>query len=270
MIFISDLDKTLIFSKRHLPTTQKLLLAELKNNEPYSFMTNNAFDKLKDFIENGGIFIPATARTLEQYKRITVFNSLHLKYEIICNGKTILINGEKDETWEKLMNEKLTSLPISLQELFPTIKDYIINNINSNGNNYYIYENYMGIISFPSTNFLNKKMIDNLNNIIDYSGWQVSSGGRKLYICPPFINKANALKYIQQKIYTETNKLEKILASGDSFYDLQMLKKSDFSIIPKHSEITEELPTTNNSFFNASNEILNYVKTIQIYLENNK
>lgn len=252
MIFVSDLDKTLIFSKRFLPSQNRLLLAELKDNLPVAFMAEDTFNNLKEFTEQGGIFIPATARTLEQYKRIFLFDFLDIKYEIICNGKTILKNGKVVQEWEDEMNKKLGTLPISISELLEDVKDFANIYTPDIEKTYYLYDNYLAIISFKNKEDLTNDFIELLNNKIKNTGWFSFACGRKLYISSNFIDKSFAVDYINNNLL---DKPTQIVASGDSLYDLKMLENSNFPIIPKHAEIANKLHTTKDSYYEASVEI---------------
>lgn len=255
MIFISDLDKTLIFSKKHLPTTNDLYIAENKDKIPCSFIEKRTFDNLKKFSEHN-IFIPATARTKEQYERIHIFNHLNTKYSIICNGKSILIDGQIDENWENLMNDKISKLPRQITPLFKEITEFSKKELPETEMKYYCYDNYLAMISFPKKEDLTVNFINNLNLLIKDSGWYAFACGRKLYISTSFINKKFALQYIKDELLKTD---EKIVASGDSLYDLEMLEYSDFPIIPKHGEIANKLRTTNTVTFGGSYEISKYI-----------
>lgn len=253
MIFISDLDKTLIFSKKHLPTTEKLYLAEFKQDLPYSFMSKKTLTNIKDFIYNGGIFIPATARTEEQYNRIFLFKDLAIKYAILCNGKSILINGEKDFVWEDKMNSELSKLPEQIQDLFPKIKEFAEKNLFAN-KNYYIYDNYLAMITVPTKQDLPVYFIKLLNGFLKHTGWNAFSCGRKIYIGNHIVNKKNALEYIIENCLDEKHE---IVASGDSLYDMEMLDYADLAITPANAEIANNFKTTLNPDFKGSNEITN-------------
>ena len=255
MIFISDLDKTLIFSKKHLPTTNDLYIAESKDKVPCAFIEKRTFDNLKTFAKNN-IFIPATARTKEQYDRIHIFKHLNIKYTIICNGKNILVNGQLDENWENLMNEKISQLPRQIVPLFEEIKIFSKNELPNIEMKYYCYDNYLAMISFPSKENLTTDFIEKTNLLIKDSGWYAFACGRKLYISTSFINKKFALQYIKDNLLKSD---EKVIASGDSLYDLEMLEYSNFPIIPKHGEIANKLKTTNTSTFTGSYEISEYI-----------
>ena len=256
MIFASDLDKTLIFSKRHLPSSKKLVLAETKNKAPVAFMAEDTFNGLKSFISKKGIFIPATARTQEQYDRIDILKLLPIKYAIICNGKRILINGKSDPVWEEKMNQKIATLPKQIPDIFEEVKSFTESNLPDSTPSYYLYDNYMAMISFPDAKELTETFIEDVNKLMKNTGWYAFACGRKLYISTNFINKKFALEYIKETLLKNEHKA---IASGDSLYDLEMLQYSDFPIIPRNAEIADVLKTTNETNFKGSIEIVDYI-----------
>ena len=99
MIIASDLDRTLIYSKRAIqelgdPPEQGLTPVERKENKWIGFMTENSFAALGELCRQH-LFLPITTRTIDQFKRITIFQKdFPLSYAITNNGANILLNGD--------------------------------------------------------------------------------------------------------------------------------------------------------------------------------
>ena len=80
MIFASDLDRTLIYSKRALdefgvPEGLLLVPVEQKDGDSVAFMTETSYLQLKE-LANQSLFVPVTTRTTEQFKRFVIFEKI--------------------------------------------------------------------------------------------------------------------------------------------------------------------------------------------------
>ena len=64
------------------------------------------------------LFVPVTTRTIEQYKRISLLKNIIIpEYAIVSNGGNILINGETDSYWAKIISFKIKSECISSKKV---------------------------------------------------------------------------------------------------------------------------------------------------------
>lgn len=238
MIFATDLDGTIIFSKRmfiDVPADTKLVPVERKGEEEISFMTEKSIWFLKA-ISQHMTFIPVTTRTLEQYKRIDIFqNDILPEFAVICNGAEILVRGEPDGEWKVNVERNLKELPVCCSE---------------------VYNEFSGIMNQSWVE--SSRLIDDLfwmfiidKNSIPHvelgaykqwageNGWSVSVQGRKLYIIPQCINKWDALQYISNRMGDM-----KIVSAGDSLLDYPMLINSDVAFVPPHGELKVYLTDT--------------------------
>jgi HAD superfamily hydrolase (TIGR01484 family) len=258
MIFASDLDQTLIYSKRHIPDDSRdIINIEKKDDEEISYITSKSISLLKYILENI-YFIPVTTRTIEQYKRISLFNEvLKPKYAITDNGAVILVDGEIDKEWESIIKQNM--MDNNIYNMFPIINQKIIEvyskeifKLNRICDNYFIL-----FIANDRLEFDDKyeKLKSNLKNC----GWKLCIQGRKLYAIPDFIDKFKALSYLIHKL-----KPEKVIASGDSSLDFSLINGAHLKIIPCHGTVRnafdKEALITKNSGILAGEEILNIVK----------
>ncbi|MCT4605524.1 MAG: hypothetical protein N4A64_05350 [Marinisporobacter sp.] len=265
MIFASDLDRTLIYSKKFVSNKDCIRLVEKKDHEEISFMTETAIEELKSVSEDM-LFIPVTTRTIEQYKRIAIFEEISPKYAIVSNGGNILVNGEVDEEWHHLIQKKIKKDCLPLEELllkFDEIasKEWLLRR--RMADNLFTYCIVDG----------EKIPMEKLNAFIKWlelRNWKVSLQGRKLYFVPYCVCKWKALEYIKER-----ENIDFIISAGDSLLDLPMLKKADIGIAPPHGEIyriykdteeTKNIIFTEKEGISASEEILekinNYAKGI--------
>lgn len=265
MLFASDLDRTLIYSKRFLDKCKKKpILVETKDGKEISYMTKVSINILKKIAERV-LFVPVTTRTVEQYKRISFLKNIIVpKYAIVSNGGNILINGKIDSHWSEIISLKIKSECISSKkvlELFDEIK-----------NNEWVYkekqaDNLFYYFIIDKDNIPSDEINDFKKWLLKY-GWNISIQGRKLYLVPNFINKLSALNYIKNK----TQK-KKVIASGDSLLDLSMLEYADIAFCPSHGEIynwykegflkvPKHIIFTDNQGMSAAEEILKKVEML--------
>ena len=95
--FISDLDRTLIYSKRAIQESdpeycKNLIPIEYKDGRVISYMNKNAYDKLQKLIQYEKFkFLPCTMRTLQQTQRISFIKDV--KYYFTDGGINLYNKG---------------------------------------------------------------------------------------------------------------------------------------------------------------------------------
>lgn len=231
ILFTSDLDRTLIYSKSMMekyPTEGSSIPVEHKDEEVITFMSQKSIDLLKKFNEQH-LFVPVTTRALYQFERIKLFqNEIKPKFAIVSNGGTILIDGKPDLEWGKLIQRRIsqTSLPKEdMLKAFSKIRheswverDFYIDNL------FYMFH-------------VNKENVPHAELVVFEQelyelGWRMFLHGRKLYVLPNFLNKAFAVQRLQGYIDYEIH-----VAAGDSNMDYDMITQSDKGFSPTHGEL---------------------------------
>ncbi|MCK8058243.1 MULTISPECIES: HAD family hydrolase [unclassified Fusibacter] len=225
-VFASDLDQTLIFSKRWIPNVEE----ELKCIERYgdggrSYMLEEA-ERLLLSIQDEFEFVPVTTRTREQYDRIAF--EVEPQYAICCNGGVVLIDGEPDEKWDRAIAKKMEGVR-SLSEVKKTVENAV--------------DEYDGIrIRTVEQLFLyvilkDKKLAKQveicLAKVFSSTKWSIYQHGSKVYVMPKFLTKASALSYLLEKLDAK-----KTVTSGDSRLDFGMREVSDWFITPGHVDFS--------------------------------
>ncbi|MFT8321736.1 MAG: hypothetical protein ABF649_12590 [Bacillus sp. (in: firmicutes)] len=232
MMFASDLDRTLIYSKRALETLQsttqdKMKAVEAKNGENVSFMTERSFQLLKELAENT-LFVPVTTRTYEQYERVFIFKKdIQVIYSVSSNGANIYYKGHKVEEWQKHVTKRLQIECLKKELLLQKLEAFSFNGTLKIADNLFFYYILQSDISRET-----KEMVVNLANSF---GWKVSLQGRKLYFMPLPICKGEAIKFIQNREGITT-----IAGAGDSVLDFPFLELSTKSFVPCHGELAAE------------------------------
>lgn len=265
MIFASDLDRTLIYSKKLISDIDydngEIVLAEKYNGKDLSFMKKDVVDKLKSMKKNI-IFIPVTTRTIEQYNRIFMISEyIKPKYAVVSNGGNILIDGEIDEEWNAVIKEKVSR---SLHYKF--VEKRFLESFSDISwiNKMILRDELFFSVHFDDNTKINLKELKEFETWIKRNGWQVSLQGRKLYLVPKDVNKWDAVLYIKEKLGKN-----KVISAGDSFLDYPILSNADYGMCASHGELIELINNnvvskkniyfTKNKGIDASGEILDNI-----------
>ena len=227
MVFASDLDRTVIYSRSFLNDAEdmKIRCIEFLNGKEISYMTEKAITFLKELVKKEKI-IPVTTRSIKQFRRIELFQNC--KYVVTSNGGTILCYGQVVKEWESRINDIVERNYSQMQKIIEIIKK-------------------QGFCTYQPKLVDNKfifTMTDNVNNcynylkeIVDTSVFEISIQRQKVYIIPHNISKEEALRFLKEKI-GETE----LIVAGDSDLDVDMLNFADIAIIPGHANLKIEKP----------------------------
>lgn len=266
MMFASDLDRTLIYSKVFLEgltaeECNQIELVETLEGREISYMTKDAIRKIKE-LQKHMLVIPTTTRTIAQYQRIHLFSqTIRPKYAVTSNGGNILVNGEVDKVWQEHIRQSMTrdSVPygVLMNEMKGIKGSWILRE--------YMADDLFGyMIVDPSC--IPHTALKEFKIFVEENNWSMSLQGRKLYFVPSCVNKGKAIRYIAEK-----EKIKTIIGAGDSLLDLPLIDAAGYSIIPPHGELhhvygkelksdSEYCYTVSNGIY-AAEEILDKVKS---------
>ena len=210
--FASDLDRTLIFSQRMLAaygSDGNEECIEPQNGKPISYISPTTKAILKQINEDM-FFIPVTTRTIEQYKRIRLFQEdIVPEYAITSNGGTILKRGAVWKEWT-LHVQELLQHAIPLEDMIKKVAalddSKWIKKIKP-GDGMFFY------LILDTERFSPDRFIE-LRELSDHLGWQVSLQGRKLYFIPKILNKWTAVHHLRDELG-----LSDIYTAGDSILE---------------------------------------------------
>lgn len=226
VIYASDLDRTLIYSKRFInehPSNSTYSPVEYKGVEIISYMSDKVKDKLNNVANNNNVeFVPVTSRSIEEYNRVNL--GIKPEYAIVSNGGTILHKGEPMDEWEEYFRNSMDKMNWldainTVQMEFTTFeKTRIVDNK-------YIFGRTLRHEEFDAEANEFGKMLP---------GWQITRQGNKVYIIPDNISKQIALRWLWHRLGNPY-----IVASGDGLLDLGMLSLANKAIIPSHAVILD-------------------------------
>ncbi len=216
MVFLADMDGTMIYSKRYDIGESKICV-EYKNGQELSYMTQKSWDKLQKFAEKNTV-IPITTRSVEQFLRI---NDFGVKYALTCNGGVLLVDGEIDPKWRENSLEIVDEVREELDNVLRKMQDSpkIIPEIRWVDNMflYVISNDPLGLKS-------------DLERVLDLNKVDVHTVGKKVYVMPKRMSKGYAVARLREWLNFGE---EKIVCAGDTRMDISMAEVADVMILPK-------------------------------------
>lgn len=235
MIFASDLDRTLIYSKKFITEdiqgVHNIKNIEIYNEEEISFVTEEGIVKLKNIAEKI-LFVPVTTRTVEQFNRIRFDEHLiDFKYVITSNGGNIIVDGSVDNEYNaKIKREILEGFSIEKMEaLFKKElydEEWVLK--------YRVADEVFFYCVIDESKAPIEKILAFGKEKVEPNNWRLVKNGRKVYFIPNCVSKGTALKEVSRRI-----KDNEIISAGDSVLDLDMLEVSNHFLIPRHGELFE-------------------------------
>ncbi|WP_030198733.1 hypothetical protein [Streptomyces sp. NRRL S-87] len=232
----SDLDRTLIYSAAALgltmpdPRAPRLLCVEVHESKPLSFMTETAAALLAELAADPEVvFVPTTTRTRKQYQRIR-FPGPPARYAICANGGQLLVDGEADRDWRRLVARRLEAECAPLEDVRAHLlatadpawlrKERVAEDLFA----YLVVERAL----------LPEDWLKALAEWAEARGWTVSLQGRKVYAVPRPLTKSAAMREVARRTGAATT-----LAAGDSLLDADLLLAADRAWRPGHGELAD-------------------------------
>lgn len=215
--FCVDLDNTLIYSYRHDIGNEKVLVETMDGKE-LSFMTPAAFETLQKISQRKQV-IPVTTRSLHQYRRIDFGKEVKISYALVANGGILLEDGVVNKIW----TEDTKMLVGYAQEEMAKGMEYLQGDTNVSFEIRKVDELFIFTKS-DAPEYTVARLKSLLNEDIVY----IDSNGEKIYIFPKSLNKGASVERLKKHLA-----LTKIIAAGDSDFDVPMLNFADVGICPK-------------------------------------
>lgn len=231
---ITDLDRTMIFSKRFYDDKLDMVPVEYKNGNIIAYMTQKALNIAK---ENISSIIPVTTRSLSEFQRVEPFQNV--KWAVVGNGSLILHNGKPLEEW----SERIQKLTTPMEHEYA----YLINWVNTTFEDE-LERKATKVESFIFAKIKEECLISVYRKVdsLIIPNWQFTIQNKKMYIMPKVVSKESAAKFVISKL---KNRGELFFA-GDGVLDVEMLNLSSKyenaeSFTPAESD-AHDLSTTKN------------------------
>lgn len=215
VVFHSDLDNTLIYSRRRPLKGEKVCVERYQGRE-VSFMTTYALSKLEQ-ASGGCLFVPTTTRTVEQYRRIRL-GLPEPEYALVCNGGVLLRRGVPDLAWYQESLRRIQGAQgeiqrgISLLEEDPDVCFEV---------------RYIDRLFVFTKSGNPDRTVQKLREVLDLSRLEVARNHQKVYLVPRELDKGAALLRLRERLEADL-----VLAAGDSSFDVGMLRKADLGFAP--------------------------------------
>jgi hydroxymethylpyrimidine pyrophosphatase-like HAD family hydrolase len=171
--------------------------------------------------------VPATSRSIEQYRRIRLFHTRPPAYAIAANGGVILKDGEIDGEWELRRKSAFDSVRGELERLFRFLQsDARVKRA----------EVVDGSFVFAKSAAAQSLVDDLRRNAISCGVLRLNE---KVYVLPPDIDKGTAIAEVRRRLNAVC-----LAAAGDSDLDLPLLNGADYALVPSR-ELAEKVVAQN-------------------------
>lgn len=228
----SDLDRTLIYSPSALALdvpdheAPTLVCVEVLAGRPHSFMTMSTSETLRR-IDSAAVFVPTTTRTIEQYRRVRI-PGIRPSYAITSNGGHILVDGHRDDDWQRTVLQAVSNTGTDLSEVLTELEAHVSPDWVDKkrvADDLFCY-----LVVRPEA--MPVSFLDEWKQWCADHGWVVSMQGRKIYSIPGPLNKERALAEVARRTGADIT-----LAAGDGLLDAGLLVAADSAIRPPHGEL---------------------------------
>ena len=232
VLFASDLDRTLIYSKsaRALGPADEVdqLCVEIHDDKQASWMTTACAATLVRLADRG-LVVPVTTRINEQYRRVTLPGPPP-RYAVTTNGAVILVDGHADRAWTKQVAAELRE-GYPLHEVWEQASHICHPEFTvklRNADDLFCY-------AVVRPKHLPSGFVEDVTAWAAERGWRTSLQGRKLYWVPETLTKSAAVREVAKRA-----EADRVLAAGDSVLDADLLMYADLGIHPRHGELYEQ------------------------------
>ncbi|MCL2090789.1 MAG: hypothetical protein FWH11_06140 [Micrococcales bacterium] len=223
MLFVSDLDGTVVYSRR----TAHRALTGLVGVEEYdgtmiSWVTPDSW-RLLARLSADGRFVPCTTRTWEQYRRIDLNG--RPEWVICCNGGAVYRSGRLDRDWDETIR---ASEP---PELAAAAAETAGRAAAAGWTCRYVPPYFFYLVVPPGTPTTTLDQIE--SRLPGGEGWHVHRHrDRKIYWISDAVSKGAAARYVAERTGSSVT-----LAAGDEELDLPLLSAARRALLPRHSSL---------------------------------
>lgn len=244
ILLATDLDNTLIYSYKK--ESGQGVCVEYKEGKALSYIEQQAYGLLQNLPETLEL-VPITTRSLEQYRRIRLYQDKIPHYALCTNGAVLLVDGEIDQTWLEescaMIAEELAILKTAQQLLAQDKEIYLAPRMVDN------------IFVFAKS-YNPQQSLKQLQEQINSEKIFLDQVGDKVYIFPKILDKGLGLRRLTKRLTAHY-----IISAGDSAFDVPMLKMADLAIIPPDQAMLEALrPSHANLICSGEQEV--FARTI--------
>lgn len=213
----SDLDSTLIFSKRYFEGTElekEMICIDQVEDHQYSFVHPEVQGKLLK-LQQDQRFIPVTARNFRQYSRMSLLDYKKTQYAVISSGEVVLYYGEVDKEYQKHIAQTFKKEMRQLEKAEYILQKYFIP--------FRQMSEYTFLIKYHDVEEIWERHQEQILLELHLLGYhamvtKTDTSHPQIIVQIQDLNKGFAVEYLQKKIRPAYS-----IASGDSEPDVSML-----------------------------------------------
>ena len=186
MLFASDLDNTLLFSRRHSrPGDLCVEMLEGKEQGYFSPLTVARLREVNACMD----FVPVTSRSVAQYRRICFPAGCVPRWAVTTNGGLLLENGEIDEAWQAESLEAVAPWREELERTEALLRAQPVPHRGRRVDELYVFaacDDAAGAHALAAA-------------LAGRTALEVAVSGRKVYCFPAPISKGHALERLRRR-----------------------------------------------------------------------
>ena len=212
-VVLADLDGTLVHSRRRVPDPDGHLVVEVYEGRDVGFMAPEAWDLLAR-VQDHGVLVPATARTIRQYRRIRF--PAPPRVAILAGGAVVLVDDEVDPVWDAEVRARLAATRASVDEVAARLGGLPATEEPRVGDDRFAY-----VRVAPGA------------DVVGFTAWCAERGWRvvhqdgRIYCHPEGLSKAAPLARVAELVGAEP-----AVALGDGLMDAELLAAVPVALTP--------------------------------------
>jgi hydroxymethylpyrimidine pyrophosphatase-like HAD family hydrolase len=212
-VVLADLDGTLIHSRRRVPDPTGHLVVEVYDGRDVGFITPEAWDLLAE-VQRQGYLVPATARTIRQYRRIRFPEPPRVA--VLAGGAIVLVDDEIDPVWDAEVRARLDAAGASVGDVAARLRDEPTTE-----------EPRIGDDRFAYVRVAPEADVAGFTDWCTERGWRVVHQDGRIYCHPEGLSKSSPLPRVAELVGAEP-----AIALGDGLMDAELLAAVRVGLTP--------------------------------------
>lgn len=212
-VVLADLDGTLVHSRRRVPDPTGHLVVEVYEGRDVGFMTPEAWDLLAE-VQERGLLVPATARTIRQYRRIRF--PAPPQVAVLAGGAVVLVDDEVDPVWDAEVQARLAATTASVEQVAARLGEMPTTEAPRIGDDRFAY-----VRVAPDAD------VRAFTEWCAERGWKVVHQDGRIYCHPQGLSKVSPLGRVAELVGAEP-----AIALGDGLMDQELLSAVPVAMTP--------------------------------------
>lgn len=212
-VVLADLDGTLVHSRRRVPDPTGHLVVEVYDGRDVGFMTPEAWDLLAE-VQRRGYLVPATARTIGQYRRIRFPETPRVA--VLAGGAIVLVDDEIDPVWDTEVRARLAATGASVEEVAARLDEEPTTEAPRIGDDRFAY-----VRVAPEAD------VAGFTAWCTERGWRVVHQDGRIYCHPQGLSKSSPLPRVAELVGAAP-----AIALGDGLMDAELLAAVGVALTP--------------------------------------